>query len=389
MKILIIGGMFPPMRTGTAFYTQNLAKALRKHGHDVEIVTLGNPDFEIIESINVHRLPALSIPIEGFFKHFRLCAWNPLNWWRLYKITKNTQPEIIILVNHYLDIAFLARFVAKICNLPLVCSVGTQLQSLNPIRDRVLNFLDKIICGKLVLSGCDRVIAWDNQIKKYLEDIHGKKILEKVNIVNYGVNGDASQLISNVHNYDNETLVLGVGAVSEQRSFIPLVQAFSLLAPKFPELKLSIIGHIYYDEAPKLAKNLGLSDRISFHGELSHDQVISHMKSSTLFYSSLTSKYVGLGTATIEAMLLGLPTVVNTPLDLLGNAAMVDKKHLIQSTSFNPNDIANAITLLLSNRDLRSTIGACGREFVINYLNWDTVALDMSQVLTDVIESRV
>jgi glycosyltransferase involved in cell wall biosynthesis len=267
--------------------------------------------------------------------------------------------------------------------------VGTQLQSLNPIRDRVLNFLDKIICGKLVLSGCDRVIAWDNQIKKYLEDIHGKKILEKVNIVNYGVNGDASKLISNVQNYDNETLVLGVGAVSEQRSFIPLVQAFSLLAPKFPELKLSIIGHIYYDEAPKLAKNLGLSDRISFHGELSHDQVISHMKSSTLFYSSLTSKYVGLGTATIEAMLLGLPTVVNTPLDLLGNAALVDKKHLIQSTSFNPNDIANAITLLLSNRDLRSTIGACGREFVINYLNWDTVALDMSQVLTDVIESRV
>lgn len=41
MKILVVSGMFPPMRTGTAFYTRNLATALFSHGHQVEVVYPG------------------------------------------------------------------------------------------------------------------------------------------------------------------------------------------------------------------------------------------------------------------------------------------------------------------------------------------------------------
>jgi glycosyltransferase involved in cell wall biosynthesis len=381
VKILVVGGMFPPMRTGTAFYTWNLALALQSHGHQVEVVTLGEAGTVIEEGLSVHRLAAISLPLAGFFKHFRLCAWNPANWWRLYRIARRSEAEAILLVNHYLDIAFPARFAAWLNRIPLVCSVGTQLQSLNPRRNRILNFLDRLVCGLLVFPGCTRIVAWDTQIRQYLQDVQGKGILRKVVIVNYGVNGDPDRLLSRQHDYEVDDVILGVGAVSEQRSFLPLVQAFAQLAPKYPRLRLRIVGHIYYDAALRLAAELGLADRVEFMGEMPHEQVIDQMHRATLFYSSLTGKYVGLGTATIESMLLGLPTVVNSPLDLLGAELLVDRQHLVQCTSGDPAEIASRLELLLADAELRRRVGEGGRMFVKQHLNWDVVAQQMADVL--------
>ncbi len=369
------------MRTGTAFYTRNLAMALQGHGHQIEVVTLGEVDTGSEDGLTVHRLPAISLPLAGFFKHFRLCAWKPANWWRLNRIARLSGAEAILLVNHYLDIAFPARFAAWLNRIPLVCSVGTQLQSLNPRRNRILNVLDRLVCGLLVFPGCDRIIAWDNQIRQYLLDVQGKEILRKVVIVNYGVNGDPARLLSRQHDYQKDDEILGVGAVSEQRSFVPLVRAFAQLAPEYPRLRLRIVGHVYYDAAPRLAAELGLSDRIAFVGEMSHEQVIAQMHRATVFYSSLTGQYVGLGTATIEAMLLGVPTVVNTPLDLLGTGVLVDQQHLIQCTSGDPAEISARLKLLLEDGELRCRVGEGGRTFVNQYLNWDVVARQMADVL--------
>jgi glycosyltransferase involved in cell wall biosynthesis len=386
MKILVVGGMFPPMQTGTAFYTRNLALALQNHGHEVEVITLGNPGLGQEEGLTVHRLSAFTMPLAGFFKHFRLCAWNPANWWRLSQIAKTSKAEVILLVNHYLDIAFLSRFAASLNNIPLVCSVGTQLQSLNPRRNRILNCLDRLFCGFLVFPGCTRIVAWDTQIRQYLQDVQGDSILGKVVIVNYGVNGDPSTLLACRHDYDNDEVIIGVGAVSEQRSFVPLVKAFAQLAPKYPRLRLRIIGHVYYGEALRTAVELGLSDRIEFYGELPHDQVIEHMQKASVFYSSLSGQYGALGTATIEAMFLGLPTVVNTPLDLLGTSVMVDREDLVQCTSVNPEKIAERLNLLLSDTALRQRVGQGGRNFVQRHLNWDVVAQEMAQVLQQAVE---
>jgi glycosyltransferase involved in cell wall biosynthesis len=381
VNILIVSGMYPPIRTGTAFYTRNLAHALQSHGHQVEVVTLGDAGTVIEEGLTIHRLAAFGLPLAGFFKHFRLCAWNPANWWRLYRIARYSKAEAILLVNHYLDIAFPASFAAWLNRIPLVCSVGTQLQSLNPYRNRLLNVLDRVVCGLLVFPGCTRIVAWDTQIRQYLQDVQGTEILRKVVIINYGVNGDPDLLLSRQHDYEVDNVILGVGAVSEQRSFLPLVEAFAQLAPKYARLRLRIVGHIYYDAAPRLAVELGLADRIEFMGEMSHEQVIDQMQRATLFYASLTGQYVGLGTATIEAMLLGLPTVANTPLDLLGAGILVDQQHLIQSTSGDPTEIAARLELLLADINLRRRVGEGGRMFVKQHLNWDVVAQQMANVL--------
>lgn len=382
MKIMLIGGMFPPMRTGTAFYTQNLAHKLREQGHQVEIITLGDGGTSIEDGLTVHRLPAMRLPMKGFFKHYQICAANPANWVRTTRIVRDSGAEAILLVNHYLDIAFPAILAARLAGIPLVCSVGTQLQSLNPRRNRILNLLDRTIVGSLVLPFCKRIVAWDMQIRQYLLDVHGPRIDRKISIVNYGVNGTPERLLAHRHDYAKTDYVIGVGAVSEQRSFVPLVRAFALLADRFPQLKLRIIGHVYYDAAIRLAAELGLADRVEFTGEKPHDEVLADIEGSALFFSSLTGRYVGMGTATIEAMLLGVPSVVNTPLDLLGKHVLVDREHVMQCRDDDPAGIAATIAELLRDAALRERVGSGGRDFVSRHLNWDVVARDMVDVLS-------
>ncbi len=386
MKILIVSGMFPPIKTGTAFYARNLALALEARGHEITVAALETQFPEVDNAIagsgiTLHRLPTAVLPLAGFFKHFQLCAWNPRTWSKMRRIAQNCDADVVLLINHYLDIAFPAIFAARSIRAPLVCSVGTQLQSLNPRRNRILNILDWAICGRLIFPFCKKLIAWDQQIQTYLEDVQGLGIRRKIEIVNYGANGDIDALAQRPHVYGPARVILGVGAISEQRSFVPLVTAFASIAEAHPDLTLRLIGHEYFDAARRLVVEKGLEDRVIFLGEQPHDVVLSEMENADLFYSSLTGKYVGLGTATIEAMLLGLPTMANVPLNLLGRHLLEDNVHLFQATSTDPRDIAERLTHILADTPLRKRVGQGGRQFVHTNMNWSGVARDMEAAL--------
>lgn len=386
MKLLIVSGMFPPIKTGTAFYARNLALALEARGHEITIVALEAQSSEVDPAIEgstltLHRLPTTVLPLAGFFKHFQLCAWNPKTWLRMRQIARDSDADVVLLINHYLDIAFPAIFAARSIRAPLVCSVGTQLQSLNPRRNRILNILDWLICGRLIFPFCKKLIAWDQQIQTYLEDVQGAGIRRKIEIVNYGANGDIDALAERPHAYGIARVILGVGAISEQRSFVPLVTAFAAIAAAHPDLTLRLIGHEYYDAARRLVAEKGLEDRVIFLGEQSHDVVLDEMQKADLFYSSLTGKYVGLGTATIEAMLLGLPTMANVPLNLLGRHMLEDNVHLFQATSTDPTEIAARLEQVLADAELREKVGQGGRHFVHTNMNWSVVARDMESAL--------
>lgn len=385
MNILIISAMFPPIRTGTSYYSRNLAEALTARGHRVRIVTLENQDADgDCSPFPVDRIPALHFPVKNYFKHFRIASVWPSNYRRLKEIAMAHKAEVIFLVNHYLDIAFPAIYASQKLGIPLVCSVGTQLQSLRPSRNAILNIGDRLICGQLVFPFCKKIVAWDSQIQAYLRDVQGRRVIEKTHIVNFGPNGDCQALLAQEHDYTFHGRLIGVGSVTEQRSFVPLIRAFKQVAERFPAVKLKIIGHVYYDAAVQEAAALGLNGRVEFSGEQSHDDVLEEMKRSDAYFVSLTGRYVGLGTATLEAMILGVPVVANVPLDLLGSAMLKDMEHIVQCDGLVPETIAARLGQLLADQALRRTVGRGGREFVKENLNWEKVAEDMEHLLTEV-----
>ena len=386
MNIMMVTAMFPPIRTGTAFYSLNLASHLTARGHCVTVVTIKGDGPSV--PFPVERLAALHFPMKNYFKHLRFTSCFPQNYLRVYQLARRTGAEVILLVNHYLDIAFPAVVASRLCRIPLVCSVGTQLQSANPRRDRILNMLDQAICGTAIFPFCDRVIAWDTEIFRYLSEIQGPAVTQKTSIVNFGVNGDPAVFLQHRHDYDRRGQLLGVGAVTEQRDFIPLVRAFEVIAREFPDQRLKIVGHLYHQAARDLVRELGLDDRVTFTGELPHERVLAEMQASDAYFVSLSGRYLGLGTATIESMLLGVPTIANVPANLLGHALLGDGEHIILTEGRQPLEVADKIRAILSSRTLRERVGRGGRQFISDHLNWGTVAEQMENVLSSMITSQ-
>ncbi len=381
--------MFPPIQTGTSFYTKNLAEKFTEMGHQVTLVTLKNKHaVDDNYSFQTNRLKALHIPIFNFFKHFRICSFYPQNYFILSRIAKKNRSDVILLVNHYLDIAFPAIIASLWNGIPLICSVGTQLQSANPRRNLILKILDRLICGITIFPFCDKIIAWDKQIEQYLKDRQGKNILPKIVIINYGVNGDINYFLSHKHDYHLKDQILGIGSIIDQRNFIPLIKAFKNIAEDYPEIRLKIIGHIYYKKTVKVAEQLNLGDRIEFTGELSHDDVLDELKKSDIYFVSLTGEYVGLGTATIEAMLMGIPAIANVPPDLLGDVELVDHENYLYCDSKDIQQVESRIRTLLSSSEKREKIGQNGRKFISENLKWDKVVNHMEQLFMTEINNQ-
>ncbi len=267
MNILLVSAMFPPIRTGTSFYSKNLAETLTHMGHKVTVVTLRNDDtdddrygFETI------RLKAIHFSFKNYFKHFRISSVFLSNYFAVSGIVKKNNIGIVLLVNHYLDIAFPAIFAAKSNKIPLIISVGTQLQSLHPFRNKLLIFLDRLIPGRLVFPFCTRIVAWDKEIERYLWNVQRLKIAQKTIIIPFGINGNQNEFISYRHNYDRTDQIIGVGAIISQRNYHYHLHVFKELLKKYPDLTLKIIGHIYKPASIELARKLGISSHVIFTG---------------------------------------------------------------------------------------------------------------------------
>lgn len=384
MRILIVTAMFPPIRTGTSFYSFNLAQALTNRGHDIKLVTVTNSEsFDNEVSYEIIRIPALHFPLKNVFKHLSVCAFFPGNYTRLLNIARNHKSDVILLINHYLDIAFPAAFAARLLKIPLVVSVGTQILSINPFRDKILNIIDRLICGKILFRMVNRIVAWDNEIVRYLSSVHGKGILERTVIVQYGVNGNESNFLNYKHDYNSKCQILGIGSIIEQRNFMMLIHSFNCLLKRFPKLNLKIIGHVYYDAPVRLVKEMNLEDRVQFTGELSHEDVLKEIQNSLLFWGVPTGRYSGLGTAAIEAMLMGVPVVSNIPENLFGSIKIRDMEHFVYVDGLTVDSTVGRLFQLIENCELRERVGKGGRMFVENNLNWSIVAERIDKLLLE------
>lgn len=373
--------MYPPIKTGTSFYSKNVENALRKKGHEVKVITLKNN--EVINSengSNIIRLPAININFKSFFKHFRISSFFISNYKRSLKTVMEFDPDHILLINHYLDIAFIAVYVSKKLKIPLYVSIGTQLQSLNFIKNHILNFLDRLICGKMIFPFVSKIISWDKEILRYLNDVHNYRFNSIQTIIPFGVNGDETLYCRVNHSYILKNQILGVGSVIGHRNYIFHVIVFKELLKKFPDLKLKIIGHVYDERAVKLSQKYGIGEMVDFMGEQPHSVVLEEMKKSDIHWMMLDGNYTGLGTSNLEAMLLGVPVVSNIPENLFGDGSLTDMNNFIHCNRNNTDEIVKKFCMVLQSSEKRKAIGIGGMKFVKENMNWNLIAENLESV---------
>lgn len=384
MRILIVSGMFPPIQTGTSFYTKNLALTLNEIGHDVTVVTVKRKETKYKHTkfpFKITRISSLQIPLKNYFKHFSVSSIFFKNYFDISAICKKEKIESIILVNQYLDIAFPTIYSSLKNKIPMFISIGTQLQSTNFFKNKILNIFDRFVCGNLIYPFSKKIICWDKEIERYINNVHNKKFSKKTIVIPFSIDGNVDEILKCEHSYKIHNQILGVGSVIKHRNFVFNIKVFKKILKKKPDIKLKIIGHVYDKRAVNLVDKLKLNKSVIFTGELNHELVLKEIGSSDIHWMMLDGEYKGLGTANLEAMFMGVPIISNVPNNLFGKDLLKDMENCILIKNCTINKTSKKILEVLTNFNARKKIGISGRCFCEKNMSWNKIGKEFEKIM--------
>ena len=154
-----------------------------------------------------------------------------------------------------------------------------------------------------------------------------------------------------------------------------------------PRVKLLILGSGPEEQnLKKLAKNLDLSNEVIFLGHINPDEIPQYLEQADVFVRPSRSE--GLGNSFLEAMAAVLP-VIGTPVggipDFLNNydaddandmrmMRIADMPNGLFTKVDDPKDLAEKVSLLLNNENLRRQLGENGRRLVFEKYGWDDIS---------------
>lgn len=135
----------------------------------------------------------------------------------------------------------------------------------------------------------------------------------------------------------------------------------------------------YYDYLEHKLVSLNISNNITFHGPILHEQLVKFYQEADVFVQPSFSEALGMGI--IEAMACQLPVVATK----VGGIPEVveDGKTGILVEPGESRALANAILELLSNEELRRKMGEIGRKRIESF-SWDNIMTNLVSLYGDI-----
>jgi glycosyltransferase involved in cell wall biosynthesis len=172
------------------------------------------------------------------------------------------------------------------------------------------------------------------------------------------------------------SLLMVSNTEDRKKGVIYLLQAL-LLLKEDTEVKLTIVDEGSDNRyAPRLVREYGLSDRVTFTGKLSHSELVEHYSKAEIVV--LPSLYEGFGFPAAEAMACEVPVIATTAGAL--PEIVVDGETGITVPPADPYALSIAIRRLLSDEALRRRLGKAGRKRVEQNFTWEKTAKETLQV---------
>lgn len=173
--------------------------------------------------------------------------------------------------------------------------------------------------------------------------------------------------------------ILFVGTIQPRKNVKRLIEAFSKVVSKNPELKLVIIGKKgwQYEETLDTPRKLGISEKVVFLHDVTDADLASFYKYAEVFI--LPSLYEGFGLPVLEAMKYKCPVITSNVSSLPeagGDAALyVDPS--------DTDDIFKKLEKVVSDKTLREKMVKKGEEQVKKF-SWEKSAREVLSVLEEV-----
>jgi glycosyltransferase involved in cell wall biosynthesis len=218
---------------------------------------------------------------------------------------------------------------------------------------------------------------------------------------------DVSDFSENGHRTtkeDGTQRLLSVGRVSPEKGVHVLLDAFQILAERYPLAQLDIVGSkeqlpldfllslsdddtvtdlasfcdrgsrlSYFSHLQRRLDALGIASHVTFSGFVPHVVKINHYRGADVYVQPSFSDAFPL--PVLEAMASGLP-VVATRVGGIPEAVVNGKTGLLVEPGDAP-ALAEAILRLVSDKDLRKAMGKAGRQRVLDLFSWEQIAKNL------------
>lgn len=105
------------------------------------------------------------------------------------------------------------------------------------------------------------------------------------------------------YKFDKKTII-AVGRCDFQKGYDVLIKSFSVVAQKYPECKLEIVGN-YDDQLKKMIDELGLNKNVILTKECKN--IVEKLNNSSIYIT--TSRFEGYANSLVEAVSCGVPSI--------------------------------------------------------------------------------
>ncbi|MBA7656753.1 D-inositol-3-phosphate glycosyltransferase [subsurface metagenome] len=229
-----------------------------------------------------------------------------------------------------------------------------------------------------------KIIAVTSKLKEVLHDNYNVPE-DKIVVIQNGANTDLFKPMDEAEarrklnlNQGNDYICF-VGSLVKWQGIEYLIKSMPLILERCPDIRLLIVGDgIMKNELIELAKQIGLSDKIIFTGKVPYHKVPLYINASDVCVLPKTPLKSGYSPLILyEYMACAKPVVATrtSGLEILEeyNAGLL----------FHPMDtqeLADAVTTLLKNGELKRRLGKNGRKYVVENQSWASVAQRIADV---------
>lgn len=385
MKTLLLSEVFPPQAGGSGRWFWEVYSRLPLEEVCIAAGTYAGAElFDQGHNVNVIRLP-LSMQQWGLRSSSTLWAYWRL-FWRLERLVIEESVRTVH-AGRVLQEGWLAWMLNRWRGLPYTVYVhGEELYY--GVTSRELGWMMRRVFGR-----AERVIVNSQNTARLMRN--GWNVSEeKLMVLHPGVNtkrfcvkglqaetgGQRSGIGSDAT--ADQSVILTVGRLQKRKGHDMLIRALPRVREEIPDVLYAIVGDgDQQSTLGALAREMGVSDRVQFLGEVGDDEMIRCYQNCDLF--ALPNREVdgdieGFGIVLLEAQACGKPVLAG---DSGGTAETMipDETGLIVDCT-RPEPLAESVIDLLSDKIRIERMGLAARQWVVKQFDWESLAAKAKRI---------
>jgi len=397
LRIALLGYRSHPHVGGQGIYIKYLSAALVKLGHRVDVLS-GPPYPELDPGVRLIKIPSLDLFATD--NHVTALRWRHLRsfsdcfeWLSMLtggfaepytfgrRAAKYLQQQDRLhgrqydLVHDNQSLAYGLLNIEK-TGLPVVATVHHPITRDRDLALAAANWKHRLLIRRWhfflhmqtrVVRKLKHVITVSAQSQRDI-DMAFKRLPERTPVIHNGIDTDTFRPLAHIQR-ETQLLITTSSADQPLKGLRYLLIALALLKPRFPQLRLLVIGQLKAGgKTDKLLQRLQLADAVKFVSGISTAALVEYYNRATIAVSP--SLYEGFGLPAGEAMACATAVVSSDggalP-EVVGDAGRI-------VAAGDSDALANALAELLEQPDLRQQLGHAARARIEQHFSWQVCA---------------